>query len=86
MFFCSTGRKDINEKLIMDFWPGFVIHGEGEFYGNRAKQIFHFRNWLKDQKVVKQLSTTENTERGNNYLGYLKEKNANKPEHPTQKP
>jgi len=44
-----TGQKNFSSDQVKEFWNGFKIISENEFYNSEAKKIDHFRNWLKKQ-------------------------------------
>lgn len=69
-FVYRLGNNKATLDWVKSMWAPFLIHSEKEEYLNdKGKQIFHFRNWLKTQKVEKQ--EEKPAERSDNHK-YLK--------------
>lgn len=56
-FVSITGYKNFNVNQVKDFWKAFLTISEKEFYKNRSEKIKHFRNWLKKQDFIAEIST-----------------------------
>jgi uncharacterized protein YdaU (DUF1376 family) len=48
-FLKITENRNFTDEQILSYWKAYLIHSKGEHYNTRAKQLQHFRNWLKKQ-------------------------------------
>lgn len=44
-----TARRSLTDVQIVEYWKAYLIHSAGEYHHTRARQLQHFRNWLKLQ-------------------------------------
>lgn len=49
-FMFRLGRKEISKDDILNYWEAFKVHKPDSSKETRAKQMQHFRDWLKFQK------------------------------------
>ena len=49
-FLFRLGKKEFTKADIADFWAAFILHKPDYSKDSRARQMQHFRDWLKFQK------------------------------------